>query len=73
MRTDGFAFQAEILVQLVKKGHSYKEVPIYTKWVGGSNLLRLKNLTGVLATIIRLFFEIIFGKKLKRAYGDVYD
>lgn len=68
------AYQAEILIKLIKSRHSYKEVPMYIRGVKRSKTFGLKNITralttitklnmvGALTTIIRLFFEINFKK-----------
>lgn len=63
MTTDSFAFQAEILIRLLKKGYSYKEVPMYIKKPAEGHItkvFKIKNLIGVISSIIRLFFEINF-------------
>lgn len=62
IRTNSFAFQAEILIRLLLKGHSYIEVPFYANSQKGSKsrgskLFRLRNILGILATII-MFFKI---------------
>lgn len=61
MTTDSFAFQAEILMRLLKNGYSYKEVPMYIKKPAEGHktkVFKIKNLIGVASSIIRLFFEI---------------
>ena len=58
MRTNNVAYQAEILIRMLKKGYSYKEIPFYVRRTNGHNTLRIKNLSGVFLTILRLFFEI---------------
>ncbi len=65
MTTSSFAFQAEILVQLLKKGHTYVEVPMRTVQENEgatTNVFRLKNVAGVCAAIAKLFFRTYFGK-----------
>ena len=63
MRTNSFAMQAEVLIQLIKKGYSYKEYPfIQLTSAGPSTMLRLKNIISVLRIIIILFSEIHFNK-----------
>jgi len=73
VRTNSFAYQAEILLPLVKRGYSYKEVPMIIKNTDKTTLLRLKNIIGVLITILRLFFEINFSlnksKVNKKTFG----
>lgn len=66
MTTDSFAFQAEILIRLLKEGHSYKEVPMYIKNpVKGhrAKVFKIKNVTGVISLVIRLFAEMTFPRK----------
>lgn len=66
MTTDSFAFQAEILIRLLKRGCSYKEVPMYIKKPDEGHktkVFKIKNLIGVASSITRLFFEINFASK----------
>ena len=65
LRTDSFAMQAEAIIQLVNKGASYKQVSYVSTdkgRTGESNVLKLKNIVGVLKTISNLFFEVHFKK-----------
>jgi len=70
MITDSFAYQAEILIKLIRKGYSYKEVPMYIKAQNKTSIFKLKNVWGVIRIVARLFFEIrilgIFNKKETR-------
>ncbi len=54
INTDGFAYQAEALIKLIKQGHSYVEVgtTIDERKAGGSKAFRLKNVISVLKSII---------------------
>ncbi|MBI2549680.1 glycosyltransferase family 2 protein [Candidatus Woesearchaeota archaeon] len=65
MTTNSFAFQAEILIRLLKSGYSYKEVPMMIRQYKGSlkNLFRIKNLIGVLVTVLRLLFDVYIRKE----------
>lgn len=56
MKTDGFAYQAEILVQLLRNGCTYRQVPMVlrARAQGSSNALRFKNLLSVARTLIRI-------------------
>jgi len=58
--SDSFAFMAEIIVNLLKTGHSYKEIPYITKQrpEGGTSAFRLKNILGVGKAILRLWLNI---------------
>jgi glycosyltransferase involved in cell wall biosynthesis len=61
IETDSFAYQAEILIKLIKKGHTYAETGMWLKpRVGDSKALRLKNITRVLKAIWQLFTQIHF-------------
>lgn len=63
MTTNSFAYQAEVLVRLFKRGHSYREVPFFVEKTKGTTSFRIKNMVGVFFAILRLFFEIrILGK-----------
>lgn len=65
MSTDGPAYMAEILVQLVKRGVPYIEVPMYFKprSYGKTSVLKWKNVYLIAETIIRLFFRLHFSRK----------
>lgn len=58
--TNGFAYQAEALVKLLKNGYSYVEVgtPTIPREGGKSKALRLNNLYSVLKTILCLKREL---------------
>ncbi|MCG3149450.1 MAG: Undecaprenyl-phosphate 4-deoxy-4-formamido-L-arabinose transferase [Verrucomicrobiae bacterium] len=60
--TDGFAYQAEALIKLLRAGHSYIEVAteITERATGRSAALRPKNLILVMQTIRHLIGEIYF-------------
>ena len=58
MTTNSFAYQAEVLIRLFKKGYSHKEVPFYVEKTKGTTAFRIKNMIGVFFTVLRLFFEI---------------
>jgi len=58
MKTNSFAFQLELLLPLIKRGCSYKEVPTIINRRSETTILRIKNIIGVLATMFRVFFMI---------------
>ncbi len=64
--SNGFAYQAEILVRLIKSGHSYKEVGvnILERSHGKSNAFTSKNIYSVLKTLSKLFVDVHINKKL---------
>lgn len=55
--TNSFAYNAEILVQLLKKGCTYREFPVQIKGVRGSNMFKIKNIVGILTTVVKLYFR----------------
>lgn len=59
MTTDGFAYQAEILVRLLKEGRTYIEtgMKIRSRQHGHSSALRPKNVWSVFSAVARLFWE----------------
>lgn len=65
LSTNSFAFQAEALVKLIKSGHSYIQVGMLLKErrYGRSKAFRIKNILGVLKTVIKLFAEVYLFKK----------
>ena len=72
MSTDGPAYMAEILVQLVKMGTPYIEVPMYFKprKYGKTNVLKWKNVYLIAEIIIRLFFRVHFARDKKLIFKD---
>lgn len=67
MSTDGPAYMAEILIQLVKKDMSYVEVPMYIKprEYGKTSVLKWKNVYLIAETVVRLFFRLHFSRNKK--------
>lgn len=59
INTRGFAFQAIALTKLIRRGHSFLEVPMHLqpKPTYRSTGLKPKNVASVLAAIVRLFRE----------------
>lgn len=64
--TNSFAFQVEALVKLIKSGHSFIQVGMYLveRRYGKSKAFRLKNIIGVLKTVVTLFLDVYLFKKL---------
>ncbi len=56
MTTDGFAYQAEILIQMLKKGYSFTQVPmtLQPRSYGSSRAFSRKNILSVAKTVGRL-------------------
>lgn len=67
IRSDGFGFQAELLIKAIKQGYSYVQVPtIHTERPGGgeTKIFKFKNVRSVARTVAGLFLW-----NLKRALG----
>lgn len=63
MTTNSFGIYPEILIQLIKAGHSYKEVPIVgLPETSSTTAFRIRNIVGIIVVVIRLFFEMHFKK-----------
>ena len=60
-----YAFLAEVLIRLIKAGHTYVEVPTYhrKREHGSSKALQFKNVKSVFVTISKLFGEIYLEKE----------
>ena len=58
--TDGFAFLSEIMVRLIRSGHSYRQIgtPIRERKRGSSKAFRPKNVVSVLKTVCLLFWDV---------------
>jgi glycosyltransferase involved in cell wall biosynthesis len=60
IRSDGFGFQGEILIKLIKKGHSYVEVPVEgAEKTMQSTAMRLSSWISVFRTLLVLMREIL--------------
>lgn len=60
VRTFGFAYQAEILVKLLRSGHSFieTEMLLRARDYGGSKAFTAKNVLTVFETFVRLMLEV---------------
>lgn len=57
IQSDGFGFQAELLIKAIKEGYSYLQVPtVHTERPGGGHtkIFKLKNIRSVMRTVIEL-------------------
>lgn len=65
-KTDGFAYQAEILIRLLKAGASFKEIgyEMRERQVGSTNAFTFKNVQSVLGTVLSLFWETMVQRQL---------
>lgn len=64
IKTNSFAYQAEGLVRLLKKGHSFLPVPVVIKErdEGKSSAFKIKNIINVFKAIIGLKLEFLFAE-----------
>ena len=62
IETDGFAYQAEALIKLIKAGRTYCEVPMVLKerGYGQTKAFNFRNVYRVLSTILQLWFRVNF-------------
>jgi len=61
-RNDSFAYMAEILIQLLKQGHSYKEVPLMLQLrQGKSSAFKKDNVISISKTFVKLFLRYRLG------------
>lgn len=56
-KTTGFAYQSEILINLLKEGYTYKEVGVKIKPTSKTSAFKPKNIASVLKSIIELFWQ----------------
>lgn len=67
--TNSSCLMAEVMVKLIKTGHTYRQVPIHMRKKQMSiNIIRPKNISGIFKTIIKLFimFQIRKGKNISK-------
>ena len=70
-RSDGFGFQAEILVQLIRAGRTYVEVGVLgAEKANRSSALRLKNIVSVSRTLKNLLVQVYVTKAPIRRPSD---
>ena len=69
LTTDSFAFQAEALIKSIKSGHSFVQVGMYLqeREYGKSKAFKLKNILGVIRTVLRLLWKIYVQENLIRS------
>lgn len=58
--SEGFAYQAEVLIKLIKSGYSFAEIGMYInpRKTGRSKAFALKNIISVAKTIVKLILEV---------------
>lgn len=67
IQSEGFLFQSEIILKIIKSGYLYIETPYFLKFRSGGDAkaLKLKNLLIVFTELISLIFEIYLKKNYK--------
>lgn len=58
VKSEDFAYNAEILVKLIKSGCSYTEFGIQIKPTNKTAIFNIKNVVGVIKTVCRLFVDV---------------
>jgi len=60
LKTDSYAFQAEILVKLIKSGCTYVEVPVEDKFdkCAKTKAFNFTNISGVAVSLLKLAYEM---------------
>lgn len=68
INSQDFAYNAEILIKLIKSGYSYSEIGIEIKPTTKTAIFNINNVIGVLKTICRLIYDVkIKERKLYQA------
>jgi len=67
IQTNGFAYQTELLLKMIKSGHSYLEIGMFLKDrnSGKSKALLLKNIIRVSKSILHLFYKLNIKKDFR--------
>lgn len=71
--TPGFAFSAEILIQMLTRGYTCVQVPmlIRPRVKGQTKAFTLRNILRVTGTIVRLFYEIRISRRNRPRAGRI--
>ena len=66
--TNSYAFQAEVLIKLIKSGYSYIEIGVTDRFEKGikSKAFKPRNILAIGLFLIRTMHEIYFGKKASK-------
>jgi len=75
VNTRGFAFMSCVLIQLIKRKHSFVEVGILLepRQFGKSTMVSVKNITEVIRTIGWLFWHVNITRRLRRAQPGSFE
>lgn len=68
VRSKDFAYNAEILIKLIRSGHSYVETGINIKPTLNTAIFSILNIIGVIKTIFLLFYDVLLINRKKYAY-----
>ena len=74
--TDGYTFQAEIIIKAIRLGYEYKEigVRIRQRMCGESKAVKLRNFYNIVWCLLVIFTEVYFLKKYNYKVRDIkYD
>ena len=71
IKTNSYAYQAEVLIKLIKSGYSYREVGVISKMKKGirSKAFTFYNLFGVLVFLFRTLYEVYFKREYREFKG----
>ena len=59
VRSEDFAYSAEILIKLIRSGYRYREIGMTIKPITNQTaIFNFRNIVGVMKTITRLFYEV---------------
>jgi glycosyltransferase involved in cell wall biosynthesis len=69
----GFAFSAEILIQMLSRGYTCIQVPmvIRPRLRGKTKAFAIRNIARVMSTILKLYYEIRISRRLRGRAGKV--
>jgi glycosyltransferase involved in cell wall biosynthesis len=71
LHTDSYAFQAEAVIKLLRRGHSYVEVPMRSVYREGveTKAFQARNVWGVAKFMIRIVYDVYFTRQYRRETG----
>ncbi|NTW89094.1 MAG: glycosyltransferase family 2 protein [Desulfobulbaceae bacterium] len=65
IKSRDFAYNAEILVKLLRSGRSFREIGIHIKPTGKTAIFNPRNIVGVIRTIATLFYDVNIKNRTK--------
>tara|TARA_Y100000310_G_scaffold314578_1_gene364090 strand:+ start:64 stop:807 length:744 start_codon:yes stop_codon:yes gene_type:complete len=69
LTSNSVGLMAEVIINLIKTGYTYKEVPVYIrKTIETGHIFRVKNLAGVIKTVSKLFFKFQILRSNKKVF-----